>query len=105
MSSLPSQGRQPLEAGAPVPAWRALHTDDVTGFRAEGVAVDDKNKCCLADLSVPGIAVESLYPVTAILDSGFGISVMSESVAEKLQATVRSDREADDRRPICDGRR
>ena len=88
VSSVPSQGRQPLEAGAPVPAWRALQTNEVTGFRAEGVAVDEKEKCCLADLSVSGAAVKSVCPVTAVLDSGSGISTMSESVAAKLQAAV-----------------
>ena len=88
MSSVPSQGRQPPEAGARVPAWRALQTDEVTRFRAEGVADDEKGKCCLADLPVPGAAVKSVCPVTAILDSESGISVMSESVAAKLQAAV-----------------
>ena len=88
VSSVPSQGRQPLEAEAPVPAWCALQADEVTGFRAEGVAIDEKEKCCLANLSVPGAAVKSVCPVTAILDSGSGISTMSESVAAKLQAAV-----------------
>ena len=48
VSSVPSQGRQSPEAGAPVPAWRALQTDAATGFRAEGVTVDEKEKCCLS---------------------------------------------------------
>ena len=52
------------------------------------MAVNKKEKCCLKDLSVPGAAVESVCPVTANLDSGSGISIMSESVATKLQATV-----------------
>ena len=39
-------------------------------------------------MSVPGAAVKSGCPVTAILDSGSGILVMSESVAAKLQAAV-----------------
>ena len=85
---MPSQGRKPPEAGTLVPAWLALQTDEVTGFRAEGVAVDEEEKCCLADLSVPGAAVESVCPVTAILDLGSCISTMSESVAVKLQAAV-----------------
>ena len=42
----------------------------------------------LADLSVPGAAVKSVCPMTAILDSGSGISTMPKSVAAKLQATV-----------------
>ena len=58
------------------------------GCRIEGVAVDEKEKCCLADLSVPGAAVKLVCPVTAILDSASGISTMSESVAAKLQAAI-----------------
>ena len=34
------------------------------------MAVDKKEKYCLADLSVPGAAVKSAGPVTGILDSG-----------------------------------
>ena len=30
VSSVSSRGRQPLEAGAPVPAWHALQTNEVT---------------------------------------------------------------------------
>ena len=85
---MPSQGRQPLEAGAPVSAWGALQTNEVTGFGAEGVTVDVKKKCCSADLFVVRAAVKSVCPVTAILDSGFDISNMSESVAAKLQAAT-----------------
>ena len=70
VSSVPSQGRQPLEAKAPDPAWRALH------------------QCCLADLSALGAAVESVCPVTAIPDSGSNTSTMSENVVAKLQAAV-----------------
>ena len=88
VSSVLSPRRQPPEAGAPVPAWRALQTKEVTGFRAERVAVDEKEKLCLADLSVPGAAVKSVCPVAAILDSGSDISTMSESVAAKLQVAV-----------------
>ena len=88
VSSVPSQGRQPLKAGAPVQAWRALPTDEVTGFWAEGVAVDEKENCCLVNLSVPRVAVKLVCSMTAILDSGSGISTMPESVAAKLQAAV-----------------
>ena len=52
------------------------------------MAVDEKEKCCLADLSVLGAAVKLVCPVTAILDSASGISTMSESVAVKLQAAI-----------------
>ena len=38
-------------------------------FGLEGVAVDEKEEFCLADLSVPEAAVKSVCPVTAILDS------------------------------------
>ena len=74
-----------MEAGAPVPAWRALKTDVK---RAEGVAVDEKDKGCLANLPVPGAALELVCLVTATLDSRSGISTMSESVAAKLQTAV-----------------
>ena len=43
-----------------------------------------KEKGCLTDLSVSGAALKSVCPVTAILDSGSGISTMSEAVAAKL---------------------
>ena len=57
-------------------------------FRAEGVTVDEKNKSCLADLSIPGAAVKLVCPLTAILDSGSGISTISESIVTELQAAV-----------------
>ena len=49
------------------------------------MAIDEKEECCLNDLSVPGAAVKSMYQVTAIWDSGPGISTMSESVAAMFQ--------------------
>ena len=42
----------------------------------------------MADLSVPGAAAKSVCPGTTILDSGSGISTISESVAPKLQTAV-----------------
>ena len=54
------------------------------GFGLEvRLAVDEEEKCCLADLSVSGAAVKSGCPLSAILDSRFGIWRMSESVAAK----------------------
>ena len=53
-----------------IPTWRALQTDEVTGFRAEGVAVDEKGMCYLAGLSVPGAAFKSVCPAAVILESG-----------------------------------
>ena len=50
--------------------------------------VGEKMKCCLADLSVPEATIKSVCPVTTILDSGSGISTVSEGVAVKLQVTV-----------------
>ena len=91
MSPVPSvlsQRRQPPEAGVPFSAWRVLQTDDVIRFRAEGVAFDEKEKCCLADLSAPRATVKLVCSVTAILDSRSGISTVSESVAAKRQAAV-----------------
>ena len=52
------------------------------------MAFDEKEKCCLIDLYVPGAAVKSVCPVTVILDSGSDISTMSESVAVYMQAIV-----------------
>ena len=83
--SVPSQGRQPPETEVPVPAWCALQTDEDIGFWAKSAAVDEKEKCCLADLSVPGAVVKSVYPVIAILVSGSCISTMSESVPQNCR--------------------
>ena len=88
VSSVLFQGRQPSGAGAPVPSWCALQTDEVNGFLTEGVAVDGKDKCCLADLSFPRAAIKSVCPVTTSLDSASSIPTMSESMVAKLQATV-----------------
>ena len=52
------------------------------------LAVNEKEKCYFADLSLPGAAVKSVCPLTVILDSGSGITTMSESLAAKLQAAV-----------------
>ena len=88
MTSVPSQGQQPPGAEAPVPAWRALQTDEVTGFWPKDVTVEQKDKYCLADLSVPGVLDKSVCPVTAILNSGCGILTMPKSVSAKLRAAV-----------------
>ena len=42
----------------------------------------------LAELFVPGAAVKSVCPMTAILALGSGISTMSESVGAKSPAAV-----------------
>ena len=49
---------------------------------------DEKEKGCLADLSIPGTAVKLVCPVTTTLDSASGITIMSESVSAKIQAIV-----------------
>ena len=101
VSAVPFQGRQPPEAGAPIVAWHALQTNDITRFRAEGMAVDEKQKCCLADSPVPRHAVESVFPMKSILDSGSGISTMSECGRKVAgRRSRRSDRGTDDRRPM-----
>ena len=46
VSSVPSQKKQPPEAEAPVPARHALQTGEITEFWADGVAVDEMEKCC-----------------------------------------------------------
>ena len=103
VSSVPSQRRQPSEAGPPVPAWNALQTDEITTFRAEGVTVDEKNKSCLADLSIPGAAVKLVCPSDCDLGLGIwyldNIGEYSHRIAGRRSR--HSDRGADDRSPIC----
>ena len=50
------------------------------------MTVGEKEKCYLADLSIPDAAVKLVCPVTTILDSGSGISTMLEKLVAKLQA-------------------
>ena len=52
------------------------------------MTVDEEKKCYSVILSVSRAAVKSMCPVMTILDSGAGISTMSESVAAKFQATA-----------------
>ena len=58
----------------------------MSGFCAEGVAVDEREKWCQASLSVPEAAVIAAVDAVAILDSGSGITIMSAGIANKLQA-------------------
>ena len=58
----------------------------MSGFSAEGVAVDEREKWCQASLSVPGAAVMAAVDAVAVLDSGSGITTMSAGIANKLQA-------------------
>ena len=48
----------------------------------------DKDKGCSAAMSVSEAAVKWVCPVTAIFDSGFCITTISDSVAAKLEAAV-----------------
>ena len=52
------------------------------------MAVDEKEKCCLADLSVPGAAIKSMCPVTALLESGLVSRTSWKVWQEKLQVTA-----------------
>ena len=102
MSSVSLHGRQALEAEAPVPAWRALQTGDVTRFRAEGVAVDEKEKCCLADFSAP----QSCSQVGVPSDCGLGFRIWFLDHIEECGGKIagrrfrRSDRGVHDLRSI-----
>ena len=58
----------------------------MSGFSAEGVAVDECEKWCQASLSVPGAAVVAAVDAVAILHSGPGITTMPAGIANKLQA-------------------
>ena len=58
----------------------------MSGFSANGVAVDECEKWCQASLSVPGVAVLAAVGAVAMLDSGSGITTISAGIANKLQA-------------------
>ena len=58
----------------------------MSGFVAENVAVDERQKCCQAILSVLGAAGMTAVDAVAILDSGSCITSMSVGIANKLQA-------------------
>ena len=69
-----------------VPVFRGVLPGGMSGFSAEGVAVDEREKWCQASLSVPGAADMTAVDAVAILHSGFGITTMSVGIANKLQA-------------------
>ena len=71
-----------------VPAFRGVLVlpGGMSGFSAEGVAVDERKKWCQVSLSVPGAAVMATVDAVAILASGSGITTMSTGMANKLQA-------------------
>ena len=48
----------------------------------------DEEECYSADFSILGTVVKSVCPVTTMLNSGSGITTMSESMAAKLQVAV-----------------
>ena len=58
----------------------------MSGFRDEGIAVDEEEKWCRVSLSVPGAKDMTAVDAVAILDSGSGITTMSAGIANKLQA-------------------
>ena len=68
------------------PAFREVLSGGMSGFDAEGAAVDKREKWCQASLSVPGAADVTTVDAVAILDSGSGITTMSVGIANKLQA-------------------
>ena len=90
-ANAPASGNAPAadgpgESGPCVPAFRGVLPGSMSGFCAEGVAVDEREKWCQASLSVPEAAVIAAVDAVAILDSGSGITIMSAGIANKLQA-------------------
>ena len=69
-----------------VPVFRGVLPGGMSGFSAEGVAVDEREKWCQASLSVPGAADMTAVDAVGILDSGFGIKTMSVGIPNQLQA-------------------
>ena len=76
----------PGESEPYVPAFRGVLPGRMSGFGAEGVAVDDREKWCQASLLVPGAADMTAAVAVAIFDSGSGITIISVGIANKLQA-------------------
>ena len=72
------------ESGPYVPVLREVLPGGMSGFGAEGVAVDEREKCCQASLSMPGVADMMAVDAVAILDSGSGIKTTSAGIARKL---------------------
>lgn len=72
--------------GQYVPAWRSIQTDVQSGFTKEGIAADDCNKWCLGDLFVVGAQRMAVCYVTAILDTGSGLTTASARATATLQA-------------------
>ena len=75
----------PEESAAYVPAFKGVLPGGMSGFGAEGVAVDKHEKWCQASLSVLGTANITAVDAVAILDSGSRIPTMSVGVTNKLQ--------------------
>ena len=75
----------PGESGPYVPAFRGVLPGGMSGFSAEAVAVNERERSCQVSLSVPGAADMTVVDAVAILDSGSGITSTSAGIAHKLQ--------------------
>lgn len=71
-----------------VPAWRSLKPGELSSFQSEGLNVNNQEMWYLVDVSVPSTGAKSIYPIIAILDSGYRIKTMSADVAARWQAMV-----------------
>ena len=60
----------PGESGPYVPAFRGVLPGGMSGFSAEGVAVDEREKSCQVSLSVPGAAVMAVVDAVAYSTRG-----------------------------------
>ena len=113
-SAEPDQARVPAgtngsQLGDVMPAWRSLCPERVPRLEAEGLDVSMRDKWCLADLSVPGEVIQTVCPVKAILDTGSGVTTVSEEVIEKLQCafpdvSIISPLESSQQVRVADGR-
>lgn len=84
---LPAVRHRPPEPQAPyLPAWCGMSAGVRPGFGAKEVTVDEQERYCLVDLSVPGTQVMTVGPVTVTLDSGSAFTTMLASVAAKLRS-------------------
>lgn len=58
--------------GQYVPARKRIQTGVESGFTKETIAADDCEKWSLAEFSVPGARILTIYLMTAILNTGLG---------------------------------
>lgn len=68
-----------------MPAFRGVLPGGMSGFNAEGVAVDAHEEWSQASLSVPRAKGMTAVDAVAIFDWGFGVTTMSADTAHTRQ--------------------